>query len=87
MKYKKAEDIFPKELLDKIQEHVQGELIYIPKIKSTHKKWGENTNSKALVAKRNAQIQLLYRNGVKIEDLAKQYFLSVESIKKIIYKK
>jgi len=87
MKYSKAESIFPEELLRIIQEYVQGELVYIPKPKEAHLKWGEKTHSKSRVSARNAEIKSLFCNGVSIEELAGRYFLSCESIKKIVYKK
>lgn len=87
MKYSNAEFVFPEELLRIIQEYVQGELIYIPKPKEEHLKWVEKTQSKSRVSARNAEIKSLFRNGVSIEDLAAQYFLSYESIKKIVYSK
>lgn len=43
MKYIKANNIFPKELLKQIQEYVQGELIYIPNSEGVRKKWGEKS--------------------------------------------
>ncbi|MGE6575084.1 CD3324 family protein [Paenibacillus xylanexedens] len=87
MKYSKAESIFPEELLRIIQEYIQGELVYIPKPKEAHLKWGEKTESKSRVSARNAEIKSLFRNGVRIEELADRYFLSCESIKKIVYTK
>lgn len=87
MKYSKAEFIFPEELLRIIQEYVQGELVYIPKPKEAHLKWGEKTRSKSMVSARNAEIKSLFRDGVSIRELADRYFLSCESIKKIIYRK
>lgn len=87
MKYSKAESIFPEELLRIIQEYVQGELVYIPKPKETHLKWGEKTESKSKVSARNVEIKSLFLNGIRIEELADRYFLSCESIKKIVYTK
>ncbi|AZN41405.1 CD3324 family protein [Paenibacillus albus] len=87
MKYSKAESVFPEELLRIIQQYVQGELVYIPKPKEAHRKWGENTRSKSIVTARNAEIKSLYRGGVSMSELSDRYFLSFESIKKIIYTK
>ncbi|QHW34029.1 hypothetical protein GZH47_26700 [Paenibacillus rhizovicinus] len=87
MKYTKAEHIFPEELLQIIQQYVQGELVYIPRPKEVHRKWGENTDSKSRVAARNAEIKASYRNGAGMSELSARYFLSYESIKKIVYKK
>jgi len=41
MKYVNADQIFPQALLMEIQKYVHGELVYIPKPKRLHKKWGE----------------------------------------------
>ncbi|WIV17251.1 CD3324 family protein [Paenibacillus polygoni] len=87
MKYSKAESVFPEELLRIIQQYIQGELVYIPKPKEAHLKWGEKTQSKSKVSARNAEIKSLFHNGVSIDELAERYFLSCESIKKIVYKK
>ena len=38
------------------------------------------------IDERNRKIQMEYTKGKSIEDLAEQYFLSVHSIRKIIYK-
>ena len=45
MKYRKASDIFPDELLREIQKYSSGELIYIPK-KSERKSWGANSGAR-----------------------------------------
>ena len=46
MRYHRAQDIFPAELLLEIQKYVDGEYIYIPKLETNKKAWGENTLSK-----------------------------------------
>lgn len=40
MKYVNADAVLPKALLEEIQRHLPGGLIYIPRPKDTHKKWG-----------------------------------------------
>jgi Mor family transcriptional regulator len=87
MKYIKAEMILPDKLLREIQNYVQGEYIYIPSELQKRKRWGEKSGSRIYIEKRNCEIRNKYRNGHKIENLSEQFFLSVESIKKIIYKK
>ena len=86
-KYLKAESLFPKELLAEIQKYAQGELIYIPKPKNLREKWGFYTGSRDVIKKRNIEINGHFQNGATIGSLADRYFLSVESIKRIVYKR
>lgn len=53
MSYKKLIDLLPRELIEKIQEYVDGKVIYIPKKDVNKKKWGENTDIKQFLASRN----------------------------------
>jgi len=86
-KYLKAETVFPEKLLAEIQKYAQGELIYIPKPKETREKWGSSTGSRNAIKKRNDEIYKNFQSGVTIVSLAARYFLSVESIKRIVYKR
>ena len=85
-KYLKAESLFPKELLNEIQKYAQGEMIYIPKPKESRKKWGFYTGSRKIIKERNTEICRHFENGMTIGNLAVKYSLSVESIKRIVYK-
>ena len=51
MSYIKAEDILPKELLETIQQFVDGQLIYIPC--KEKQEWGSGTNTKVFFRERN----------------------------------
>lgn len=84
MKYRKASEVLPDELLREVQKYVSGEALYFPKQKD-RQKWGEGTGSRDYYRKRNEQIRLLYKKGESVERLAIQYNLSVESIRKILY--
>ena len=85
MKYENGKDIFPERLLKQIQKYAAGKLVYIP---STEKKdWGESTGYRNYLLKRNHDIRLKFRNGVTIEQLADEYCLSYETIRKIVYSK
>ena len=86
-KYLKAESLFPKELLAEIQKYAQGELIYIPKPKNAREKWGFYTGSRNVINQRNVEICNHFQNGMTIGNLAAKYYLSVESIKRIVYKR
>ena len=86
MSYKKAADILPKELLQDLQRYINGEYVYIPKLPSKKKKWGEGTKSKEAVQARNNEIYHQYLLGASTKELASIYFLSQKTIQKIIAK-
>ena len=48
--------------------------------------WGELSGYKREIEKRNKKIRMDYKHGKSLEELSKSYFLSIHSIKKIIYK-
>ncbi|MFF2877608.1 CD3324 family protein [Gottfriedia sp. NPDC057991] len=87
MAYIKATAILPEKLLLEIQKYVQGETLYIPKSEKVHKKWGSRSGTRKLIDNRNKAIKEAFKNGQSIEHLAKEYFLSIETIKKIVYTK
>lgn len=87
MAYVRATAILPEELISEIQKYVQGETIYIPKLEDSHKKWGMRSGSRKMLDERNASIKKAFKNGRSIEQLADQYYLSPETIKKIVYTK
>ena len=85
MKYKKASDILPDKLLREVQKFIEGETLYIPKGKE-RKKWGENSGGRRFYKERNEEIRNKYFHKVSIEELAEEYGLSYETIRKIVYK-
>ncbi|WP_106767550.1 CD3324 family protein [Paenibacillus faecalis] len=87
MKYIKANETLPEDLLKEVQKYVQGELLYIPKQKGVRKKWGENSGYRNYLICRNDEIYKKYHQGTTIEQLSIQYSLSCDSIKKIVYSK
>ena len=84
MAYKNARDILPYELICEIQKYIDGELIYIP-TKSDKTEWGKRSGARQKYAERNDAIRRQYNSSVSIDELARQYFLSIDSIKKIVY--
>ncbi|MDE6281219.1 MAG: hypothetical protein K2M15_05435 [Oscillospiraceae bacterium] len=84
MSYKKATHILPRELLEKVQEYIDGESIYIPKISDNKKSWGAATSTRQELQDRNEHIYMDYLAGAHTQDLAEKYFLSVKSIQRII---
>ncbi|KOY14315.1 CD3324 family protein [Paenibacillus xylanivorans] len=87
MKYINADTIFPEELLKEIQRHIPGGLVYIPKPKEAHQKWGEGSGSRMMLKQRNDVIRQLFAAGTSIDQLIEQFCLSIDSIKKIVYSK
>ena len=84
MAYKNAKDILPEDLIEKIQMYIDGDLLYIP-TKSDKTEWGIRSGAKQKYAERNDAIREQYRNSASIEELARLYFLSTDSIRKIVY--
>ena len=87
MNYLRADLILPEKLLSEIQKYVQDGLIYIPKPKNLHKKWGEASGSREFIRQRNREIKDKFQNSNCIEQLAQEYYLSIETIKRIVYTK
>ncbi|HYF74940.1 MAG TPA: CD3324 family protein [Candidatus Nitrosocosmicus sp.] len=85
MRYVKAETILPDSLVREIQKYIQGEYLYIPAEPDKRKKWGENSGNREYIRSRNEDIRSKYKSGYAIGHLAEEFFLSVESIKKIVY--
>ena len=84
MKYKNAQEILPDRLLKELQQYVSGETIYVPNVQEK-KQWGEASGARNYYKKRNEQIRGEFRNGCSIEELADEYNLSADSIRKIVY--
>ena len=87
MKYINANKILPDALIEELQEYVQAGYIYIPAKDEQHKYCGELSGYRKELYERNEIIIKKYKNGVSIEDLAEEYYLSVYAIRKIIYQK
>ncbi|ABS21760.1 CD3324 family protein [Bacillus cytotoxicus] len=87
MGYVKATAVLPESLIAEIQKYVQGETIYIPKQETEHYKWGTRSGGRKQIDMRNRKIKEAFENGIAIYQLAEEYFLSVETIKKIVYSK
>ncbi len=84
MGYVHALEILPEELIEKIQEYVSGQVLYIPKIKTKRCKWGEKTDTKSYYKERNYDICNSYKNGMTVFELSEKYCLTPKSIQRII---
>ena len=84
MGYIRAEEILPIEVIELIQQYVDGENIYIPRKSSNRQAWGSGTQFKQELSRRDRQIYEDYLAGSKIEELACKYYLSEKSIQRIL---
>lgn len=73
-------------MLKQIQKYVSGKAVYIPAT-DTKKSWGESSGYKQYLIERNQNIKQKFNAGAGIEQLADEFYLSCESIKKIVYSK
>ncbi|AGY78176.1 CD3324 family protein [Clostridium autoethanogenum] len=84
MSYIKAIDVLPEELLELIQNYIDGEYIYIPRKECNRRAWGETTESKRKISIRNSEIYNKYKEGISVRVLSEMYYLSPKSIQRII---
>ncbi len=85
MKYKNASEILPDELLREVQKYASGETLYIPN-STERKSWGHDSGARLFYKQRNEEIKNKYFRKASIDELAEEYCLSVETIRKIVYK-
>ena len=82
MSYLRAEEILPKELLEAVQQYVDGQSVYIPAKEKSD--WGSGTDTKQILDIRNREIFVKYLAGASVSCLATEYALSEKSIQRII---
>ena len=86
MKYENAKDVLPAKLLEEVQKYAEGKVIYIPRTEKG-RGWGEASGYREKLNKRNAMICSRYSAGQSIMEIAEEFFLSPETIKKLVYGK
>lgn len=84
MSYKNAAELLPPNLLKSLQEHFSGGIIYVPKC-TKKAAWGEISGTRRDIDSRNQNIRTLFKTGMKVAELADTFYLSEETIKKIVY--
>jgi Mor family transcriptional regulator len=84
MSYKRAIHILPNDLLEQVQEYIDGEFIYIPRKSGNKKEWGSKTSTRQELQQRNKRIYEDYLAGNSLPELSEKYFLSLKSIQRII---
>ncbi|HIV18851.1 MAG TPA: hypothetical protein IAC82_06065 [Candidatus Merdivicinus intestinigallinarum] len=85
MKYRNASDILPDQLLRELQKYAPGEILYVPSPQK-RKPWGQGSGARVFYAQRNEEIRRKFFQGAKLDQLAEEYSLSPETIRKIVYK-
>lgn len=83
MKYKNITELLPLDLVNQIQNYIQGEYVYIP---IREKGIDAPTDYKVELQKRDEQIYLRFLEGLSRKQLAVLYNLSESSIRRIIIK-
>lgn len=86
MGYKKSGNKIPAELIEKIQEYVDGTTIYIPKKSVRMRSPEERDTNHSVTAKRDSEIYLKYKQGTSVKELSKTYYISPQGIYKILTK-
>lgn len=86
MEYINAKDVLPETLIYEIQQYIGGSLIYIPQ-NDNKKSCVSNNESRSRIIARNNEIKYKKQNGATIDELMREYYLSYDSIKSIVYRK
>ena len=76
----KRKQRLPSELIERIQEYVDGETVYIPKKPARRK------DSSSPYRERNDEIHEKYKSGVSVKKLSEEYYISTQGIYKILTK-
>ena len=84
MKYKNAQDILPDALLKELQSYVAGETLYVPQAREKYH-WGEVSGARRYYQQRNEHIRSKFKLGKTLDEIALEYSLTVDTIRKIVY--
>jgi len=85
--YKKATEVLPTHLLEEVQKYINGELLYIPKPEAQKIGWGRLSGAREQIRNRNEAMIMAYQSGKSVSDIACEYYLSEDTIRKIVYGK
>lgn len=84
MTYKNAKNVLPEALLCEVQRYADGEVIYIPAKPTSRSGWGNRNGARLQYEERNNLIRSMYAESCSMKELADKFYLSVDSIKKIV---
>lgn len=86
MSYINAKEVLPKWLLDEVRSYAGEGLLYIPPTQPTRGAWGSKSGARQMLEDRNREIQAKKKEGMTVADLAQEYHLSTDTIKRILYR-
>lgn len=84
MRYIRAEEILPPDVLELVQTYAEGSMLYIPKKEPGRNGWGSVSGTKDYYAQRNSLIYGEYKAGASVYELAEKYSLTPKSIQRIL---
>ncbi len=87
MPYINADTLLPPDLVREIQKYVQGSLVYIPRPRERRLGWGIKNGARENLDRRNDSIRARKAAGCRIEELADEYGLSPDGIRKVLYRR
>ncbi|MFP4550030.1 MAG: CD3324 family protein [Spirochaetales bacterium] len=79
--------ILPEHLLAEVQKYVQGEQLYIPNAGDGRAGWGAKNGTRTMLAQRDREIRAQKHRGKSIEELADAFGLSLDRVRKIVYRR
>ncbi len=86
MSYINAKEVLPKKLLDEVRSYTGDGLIYIPPEKPSCRAWGSKSGARQMLEQRNSEIRKKKNEGATIHALSEEYYLSIDTIKRILYR-
>jgi len=66
VKYRNAMEILPPQLLQRLQELAQGEILYV--LKAKRETWGAATGAREFYSERNSEIRKQFLRGAGLEN-------------------
>ena len=84
LNYKNAKNVLPEKLLTELQKYIEGELLYIPHSTDRRRAWGERSGSKEIYDLRNKEIISQKNEGSSVVEIAENFCLSEDTVRKII---
>jgi Mor family transcriptional regulator len=84
MRYLKAQNILNEDMVEAIQQYIDGVYLYIPRKGENKKPWGETSGIKQELMDRNRKIYNEFMTGKSINSIAENYYLTEHTIRRII---
>ncbi len=86
MSYINAKNVLPGWLLEEVRNYTGDGLVYIPPEQSSRREWGSKSGARQLLETRNDEIRRKKKEGRTVLQLAGEYNLSEDTIKRILYR-